>query len=298
MAKSKITIIEKTKELLADPKNRIKLDDFVTEQLKGFINKTSLEQFPVQDSNLQKDELLDRLNRYENILKDSQKIIILLARWGSKEQLLILKKIFKRLAEIENGSFNSGIWAHLRWFPIQFLMYFSGIAALSVENYNALKIILMTYAFLPNYSINNEYLPILVPTNETLSCINDKFKLIPGQERQRVPRSEYLFEFLESSLQELLFLGKDYERLFDDFEVYNALVYADVAKRDFYPIGRFGYKYRQERESGPINRLVEEAKKKKDKWLPLQSGMFDGSLDRFLELTEGLKARINELSWI
>ncbi|KUK66638.1 MAG: hypothetical protein PHQ76_05030 [Caldisericia bacterium] len=297
MVKPKINNIEEMKELLAEPKNRIKLDDFVTKQLKDFINKTSFEQFSAQDSNLQKNDFLDRLKRYEEILKDFQRILILLARWGNKEQLLILKKCFKRLAEIENGSFNSGIWAHLRWFPIQVLMYSSGIAALPVENYYALKIILMTYAFLPNYSIRNEYLPILVPTNEALSHINDNFKLIPGQERKRVPRSEYLFEFLESSLQELLFLGKDYERLFDDFEVYNALIYTDVAKRDFYPIGRFGYKYRQERENGPINRLVEEAKKRKDKWPPLQLGMFDGSLNRFLELSEGLKQRIKELSW-
>jgi len=34
MEKSKIIIIEKTKGLLADSKNRITLDDFVTDQLK------------------------------------------------------------------------------------------------------------------------------------------------------------------------------------------------------------------------------------------------------------------------
>lgn len=298
MVKPKINNIEEMKELLAEPKNRIKLDDFITKQLKGFIDKTSLEQFPVQDSNVQKDDFLGRLTRYEEILEDFQKIIIILARWGNKEQLLILKKVFKRLAEIENCSSGSRLWIHLRWYPIQVLMYSSGIAALPVENYYALKIILTSYAYLPHYSIENEYLPIIVPANENLTRITDEFKWISGQEQKRFPRSEYLFEFLEPLLQELLFLGKDYEAFFDDFEVYNALVYADVAKRDFYPIGRFGYKYRQERENGPINRLVEEAKKKKDKWPPLQLGMFDGSLDRFLELSDGLKQRINKLSWL
>jgi len=298
MAKSKINITEKTKELLAESKNRIKLDDFVTEQLKDFINKTSLEQFPVQDSNVQKDNFLERLKRYEEIIKDFQRIIILLARWGNNEQLLILKKVFTRLAEIENESSGVNLWIHFRWFPIQVLMYSSGIAALSVENFNALKIILTTYVYLPNYSTKNEHIPIIVPVNENLTRITDDFKWIPGQEQKRVPRSEILFKALEPLLQELLFLGKDYERYFDDFEVYNALVYKDVMGNKFYPIGRFGYKYRQERESGPINRLVEEAKKKKDKWSPLQLGMFDGSLDKFLELSEGLIKRINELSWI
>jgi hypothetical protein len=298
MVKSKIIILEKTKELLAEPKNRIKLNDFATEQLKDFIYKISIEKFPVQDSNVQKDDFLERLKRYEEILKYFQRIIILLAQWGNKEQLLILKKVFKRLAEIENESSGVNLWIHLRWFPIQVLMYSSGIAALSVENFNALKIILTTYAYLPNYSIKNEYIPIIIPVNENLTRITENFKYIPGQERKYVPRSEYLFEILEPLLQELLFLGKDYERFFDDFEVYNALVYKDVIGNNFYPIGRFGYKYRQERESGPINRLVEEAKKRKEKWPPLQLGMFHGSLDRFLELSEDLKQRIKELSWI
>jgi len=249
LVKPKINNIEKMKELLAEPKNRIKLDDFVTKQLKDFIDKTSLEQFPVQDSKVQKNDFLTRLKKYEEISEDFQKIIIILARWGNKEQLFILNKVFKRLAEIENGSLYSGIWAHLRWLPSQVLMYFSGIAALSVENYHALKIILTTYVYIPSSSKTNKYIPIIVPVNENLTYITEEFKWIPGQEQKKVPRSEYLFEFLEPSLQELLFLGKDYERFFDDFEVYNALVYADVAKRDFYPIGRFGYKYIQEREN-------------------------------------------------
>lgn len=298
MEKSKITIIEKTKELLADPKNRIKLDDFITEQLKNFINKTSLEKFPVQDTNTQKDDFLKQLQKYEEILKDFQKIVILLARWGNNEQLLSLKKIFARLAEIENESYGSSLWANLRWYPIQVLMYSSGIAALSVENYYALKIILTTSAHIPTSSIKSEYLPIIVSLNKNIACINEEFKWIPGQERKYVPRSEHLFEILEPILQDLLFLGKDYERFFDDFEVYNALVYADFTKSEYYPIGRFGYKYRQDREDNSIKRLIEKAKKRKDKWPPLQLGMFDSSLNRFLELSEGLINRINELSWL
>jgi len=257
-----------------------------------------LEKFPVQDTNTQKDEFLDRLQRYEEILKDFQKIVILLARWGNNEQLLLLKKIFTRLAEIENGSYGSSLWANLRWYPIQVLMYSSGIAALSVENYYALKITLTTSANIPTSSIKNEYFPIIVSANENLVSINEEFKWIPGQEQKYVPRSEHLFEILEPLFQEILFVGRDYERFFDDFEVYNALVYTDFTKSEYYPIGRFGYKYRQERKNGPINRLAEEAKKRKDKWPPLQLGMFDGSLERFIKLSEGLKNRINELPWI
>jgi len=296
MVKSKGTIIKEIKELLSEPKNRIKLDDFVTEHLKKFINMTSLEQFPVEDSNAQKEEFLQRLQKYEEILKDLQKIVILLARWGNEEQLLILEKVFNRIAETEKGSSGLDLWVRFGWYPIQVLMYSSGIAALSARKYSTLKIILTTNVTYS--SMREEYLPIIVPVTENLAHIHGEFKWIPGQDRKHVPRSEHFFEILEPVLQELLFLGKDYERLFDDFEVYAALVYGDFKERNWYTVGRFGWKYRRETEYNPFNRIVEEGKKRKDDWLPLQAGMFNDSLERFLKVSESLRQWLSELSWL
>ena len=51
MINSQLNIIERTKELLAEQKHRIELDSFITSLLKDFINKTSLEQLPVNGNN-------------------------------------------------------------------------------------------------------------------------------------------------------------------------------------------------------------------------------------------------------
>lgn len=208
MVKSKRTITKEIKELLSEPKNRIKLDDFVTEHLKKFINMTSLEQFPVEDSNAQKEEFLQRLQKYEEILKDLQKIVILLARWGNEEQLLILEKVFNRIAETDKGLSGLDLWVRFGWYPIQVLMYSSGIAALSARKYSTLKIILTTNVTYS--SMREEYVPIIVPVTENLAHIHGEFKWIPGQDQKHVPHSEHLFEILDPVLQELLFLGKDY----------------------------------------------------------------------------------------
>lgn len=85
--------------------------------------------------------------------------------------------------------------------------------------------------------------------------------------------------------------------MFDDFEIYAAFVYGDLKERNWYPVGRFGWKYRREVGYDPFSRIVEEAKKRQDNWPPLQVGMFNGSLDRFLKLSDGLRQRLNELSW-
>lgn len=296
MDKAKTTITKETKELLSDPKNRIKLDDFVTKHLKTFLDVTKLEHFPVQDSNVQKADFLERMQKYEEVVKNLQQIVILLARWGEGEQLSILEKVFSRIAEADKGSSGINLWLHFGWYPIQILMYSAGIAALSAGKHDSLRIILTTP--IQNPLAEKGRLPIIVTVASNLADIYDQFKWIPGQERKHVPLSEHLFEILEPTLQEFLFLGKNYERLFDDFEVYSALVCMDATAREWSPIGRFGWKYhRDDIGENPFKRVIYEAEDAKEKWLPLQVGMFKGSLERFLEVSEFLRQRLEKLSW-
>jgi len=43
--------------------------------------------------------------------------------------------------------------------------------------------------------------------------------------------SEYLFKTLQPKLDDILFIGKSYEKSFDEFEVLFALVVADIKKQ-------------------------------------------------------------------
>ena len=54
------------------------------------------------------------------------------------------------------------------------------------------------------------------------------FSQLPGHKRHYVPCSEYLFKLLQPMLDDILFLGRDYEQYFDRFEVLLALVHADL----------------------------------------------------------------------
>lgn len=295
MNKSKTTVVEEMKELLSDPKNKIKLDDFVTKYLRLFLEATNLEHFPIQGFDAQKENFLDRIQKYEEVVKDLQKIVILIARWGEEEQINILEKVFSRITEVYESLSGTSLWIHFCWYPVQILMYSTGIAALSVRKYSILKLVLTIPV--QNSTVEKERLPIIVEVTSNISAIHEEFKWIPGQENKHVPRSEHLFGILGPTLEELLFIGKSYERLFDDFEVYSALVYADVMGRDWGPIGRFGWKYNHNAGDNPFNRIVEEAKEAKEEWLPLQVGMFNGSLKRFLEVSEAFVKRFSKLYW-
>jgi hypothetical protein len=296
MDKLKTTVTKEMKELLSDPKNRIKLEDFVIKHLRMFQEATNIEYFPIDIPRIEKEEFLDRMKKYELIVKDLQQIVILLARWGEGEQLKTLEKVFSRIAELDKDLSSSNRWVKFRWYPIQILMYSAGIAALSARKYETLKIILTT--LIQNSSRESTYLPIITLVSSNLvSDFHDFFKWIPGRETAFVPLSEHLFKLLELTLEELLFIGKSYERFFDDYEIYSALVHISITERDWGPIGRFGWKYRRDGGNSPFIRIVEEAKNEKGDWPPLKVGIFNGSLERFIEVSSILGQTLNKLNW-
>jgi len=85
-------------------------------------------------------------------------------------------------------------------------------------------------------------------------------------------------------LDDLLFLGRDYEQYFDRFEVLLALVHADLEKLDrdpiWGPIGRYGWKFK-EYDVNPLKDILGEAKRQKESWGPLKAGLFGGDYSRF-----------------
>jgi hypothetical protein len=282
------------KALLSDPTKKIVLDDFVTRHVKKFLAATDLRNFPVQDSAVQKDDFIDRLHRYEAATADLQEIVILLARWGDQNQLFLLEKIFIRLAEADKGSAGVVMWLHLTWYPLQNLMYVAGIAALSAGNYSALKVVFQTMV---QTNHDGKKLPLVVAVGANMTDIVEQFKLIPGQEQKYVPRSEYLHKLLQPGLEDMLLLGKSYESLFDAFEILFALTFASYKGRGWGPIGRFGWKHSGRHGESPFDALLDEANGEKEKWGPLQAGLFGGSSETFTDIAKTFKAYLDRLSW-
>jgi hypothetical protein len=128
----------------------------------------------------------------------------------------------------------------------------------------------------------------------------DVFKQIPGHEKQFVPLSEYLYKLLQPELDDILFIGKGYEQVFDEFEVMFGLGVADIRKQNdksiWGPIGRFGWK-QNNRDNAPLNRIINTAKKLGGDWEPIQQGMFGGDYERFILVAEKYKQLIDGLNW-
>jgi hypothetical protein len=222
----KASVSDRAKALLADPLKRIELDDFINGQLRTALTALSLEHFPPTGT-INNEEFAKRVSAYEAGVGDLETIVIFLARWGNAEHLLLLEKILARLAELDKGSGGTVVWLRLGWYPLLVLMYAGGIAALSARHYEALHVILAAPVRANQAISGASERAVVLPVLTAITEISDAFKLLPGHERDHVPKSEHLFARLRPALDDALFLGGSYETLFDRFEILLALTFAD-----------------------------------------------------------------------
>jgi hypothetical protein len=179
-------------------------------------------------------------------------------------------------------------------------MYAAGISALSAGNYQALTIALSCPVRADSRRIEGAQIPLVFPIVEHLTNIVGLFKKLPGQEKRYTPRSDHLLTLLQPKLEDALFLGRSYEDFFDKFEVLLALTHAELyqpVRQDWWgPPGRFAWLHHG-RSRAPFENVVDEAKKAGNSWGPLCAGLFQGTLNRFLEAAEGYRALMKHIAW-
>jgi hypothetical protein len=295
-----VDIINLTKEYLSDTRYTIKLNDLVIQKLRDILLLTSDDNFKLEGISFSSEEFTQRLKKYEQIVQDLQRISCCLAYWGKQEHLPILRTAMVRLTDRLEPKGGLVIWATLRWYPIILLLYSAGISALAAEKYDNLAAMLL--ARVGGSRLHEASTELVLSIGEAILDIErtKAFKTLPGHERYHVPRSEYLFKLLQPMLDDLLFLGRDYERYFDRFEVLLALVHADLYKIELShvwgPIGRFGWKFHS-RDVNPLKEIIEEAEGQKESWGPLRAGLFGGDYSRFSSISDEYVKIIASLQW-
>jgi hypothetical protein len=156
-------------------------------------------------------------------------------------------------------------------------MYVAGITALSAGRGDVLRLIFMTTVRQEHNDRSTELISLVT---DGVDRAEEAFKLLPGHEKNFVPRSEYIFQSIQADLEDALLLGKSYESYFDLFEMLWTLVYADLKGDAWGPSGRFVWKQRR-RNNPPFDEMVREAKAQGTSWPPLAAGLFGGSLEKF-----------------
>jgi Caspase domain len=294
------TKVSYVKTLLSDDTSSIQLHDFMVQAVKQFLSASSEDHFKVQGAGFSEDEFLDRLSRYESVALDLAVVTACVAYWALPNHKQILQKLIARSTDGLESQGGLVVWIYLRWYPSIIQLYCSGVAAASAQRYDSLTNIFYTPIRSSEYHNREEcFIESIAKAISELDQTNI-FKTIPGQEKNYVPLSEYLFKFLQPFLDDALFIGSSYESSFDDFEVLFALSVADLRKtkeqRLWGPIGRFGWKQHKS-DNAPLRRIIANAESAKENWLPLKQGMFGGNYGRFIAVAEEYQKLILQVNW-
>lgn len=293
-------VIEKSKEFLTDEHFKINLDDLVVKEIKRVKSLLSRENFPVNIEIFQ-EEFSTRLRKYESIIHNLQGIIANLAYWGKDYNSGTLEKIISRISEPGAPQDGKVVWLRLKYYPSIILMYSCGISAIYAGKYDTLASLFnMEIESNESFEGKEEFIlkmgQVIVDLERTYA-----FKILPEHKKYYVPRSEYIFKVLQPTLEDLLFLGRKFESLFDRFEVFLALVHADLYDKKvghiWGPIGRFGWKYNRSYGKNILLEIKKEAETQTDHCPPLKAGLFEGRYERFKEVYDDYEKRISGLNW-
>lgn len=291
--------VKRAKTLLSSDSGSIELADLLTNEVRRFLSITSADSFP-SSGQFSTQEMLERLGRYEDAAADLSILLACVTHWGKEIHKSTLQKCIARSADRLDVHSGLTIWLELRWYPLILEFYTAGIAAMDAQRLDNLAVLFNTKLSNSEQQNKNETFAEAI-SNSILQLIrSDVFKSLPGHERHFVPLSEYLFKILQPKLDDTLFLGKNYETAFDEFEVYFSLAIADIeleaGRQAWGPTGRFGWKHNRY-SNGPLSRIIAEATSKKESWPPLKAGMFGGDFMRFDKVATEYLAFIGRLRW-
>lgn len=285
--------VSRVKELLSSESSSIELHDFLLDEVRRFLSATSGDSFALDDS-FSNGEFADRIAKYEGVTLDIALLLSCVAHWGNAKQAVLLEKALARSGDRLSQQGGVSTWLALRWYPLLLELYCAGIAAVNGQRFDMLARVFGAPMQNPDDSAREE--PFVETATRTFRDLShEAFKTLPGHERHHVPLSEYLYKTLQPKLDDLFFLGQDYERDFDTFEVLFSLAVRD-SRRDsghvWGPVGRFGWKHHS-RPNAPFERVYAEARSQGDDWPPLKAGLFGGSYRRFDEAAKGCRTSLN-----
>lgn len=281
--------VDETKEYLSDERSRLRLHDTLAAETRRVIQRMSSRELDVT-APWSEEEFRRRVVTFDSIVGDLCSMEALVSHWATAQTRPLVSLAPRRLCDQQSVRPGSSGWLGLAWYPILLLTYSAGIAAVAANRFDSLRELFD--ARVSGRSGKEE--SIVVATSLALDDANF-FKLLPGLERRHTPRSDHLHKLLQPMCDDLFFLGSDYDRAFDRFEILLAMEYMHRAERHWGPVGRFGWKGEDDRN--PVTQIRKDVERQGIGWEPIQAGLFGSSLDRANEILGRLQVLTGKLQW-
>jgi hypothetical protein len=165
-----LSVGEQIKLLVPDQSARIRLDDFVTSQLRTTLQAISPTKFPSQGQPVSELPRIfaDYVGQYEKEVRNIQTVLIQLCRWAEPGQLPLIQRIFQTIGEQPELRGGFTMLANLDWYPSACSMYAGGISALAAGRFDSLRACMLTEVKEPSVR-GNATKPIIVPVGYAIA---------------------------------------------------------------------------------------------------------------------------------
>ena len=275
--------VETLKRYLPEERYRIRMRELVRGATEELVEHVNAGAFPT-GTGFSNEELIARVQRLEAL---SDRCLALMASGcslGAPEHDDEWLRTVRRLAEFDAPQSGTVVWIGLYRYPALLHLYTAGIAAVAEGRHDLLASLLLART---RSAADSEPRPIVrsvfphevVPTDQ--AHILFPHENAPKQ-TYKAPLSQYLHRLLRPVFIDLIPDDHEYTGAFARFEYLASLAHQDLF--GFCSMGSFIW---QERLGRTVATEIDEAG---EKWPLLQTGLFDGSIERLREA----KRRVDE----
>lgn len=227
----------------------ISLHDLIrgeVDRLKNCFNALSMEGAPT------KEEIKGRVKHYFQHSNMLCSLFVNGVYWGKEQHHSIWLNSLACFTSAKEREGGEEVWLDLETLPGLIFFYSIGLASILKRDYR-----LLSKMFSMTSHLRYGEAPILDHINATKIVDYNTLREALGN-RQLVPMSELLFTELKPHFDSYLSHSRDYESLFDMFEYLLALAHTKKMGKGRSPIGRFGYRVKQNGIKHPFEQIAHE----------------------------------------
>ena len=215
------------KKYLADPVNRIRLDDLISDEVSHILEVTSGSDFDiVGHPQLDKNSFTHRVRAYEAACEGLIAMAAVGGYWAEEWHYPIWKKALVRLGYMPEAGYGhscDGVLYRLKRYPATLLLYALGVSALQAGEKGIPLLSLLLSTELQQEGQGDKKAVEVLPPFLLLRGNQQISKLLDGMEGLWFPFNEWLFRLLRPVFQSSCASQQGFQDVFDRLEVLIAI---------------------------------------------------------------------------
>lgn len=278
------------KRYVSEARFRIPLHDLFGEETGAVYAQLASERFTTHGGSVTKEEFQQRMREYESVTEKLAAMVAALSYHDEGADSQLLTRTVERLAHLPTSDGLTALLA-FRLYPALLVTYVGGVAAIAGGRYGNLSAILRV----PRHRDERRGAgnPAVDKINLSSVFLGGTAKWVPREnaEREYTAPSNYVHELLRAILRDYLPDDTEYDDVFDTFEYLLALTYTDLMSAELNsifrsPIGRYGWRWKDDWGESPGPEFIRRGLKEGSNWGLLKSGFFSGSVERAKEVQQ------------